>query len=87
MIAAAATSGAAWVSLVAAVVFLVLLGVVVVDRTRLKRRVAELERSEALLETDLADARRELAAVRDALRERSGVVTPTRRGGPGAPVG
>lgn len=90
VIAQASSGGAAWTSVIAAAVFLLALVALVVDRARMKRRLAALERSEALLETDLADARREVDDLRACLRDRTASSGELGSGAtssdPGAPV-
>lgn len=71
MIADAASAGALWPSVVVAAVMVLTLLAWALDHTRSRRRLAALERSEAFLTTDLGDARREVAALRDTLHHRA----------------
>lgn len=71
MLAETSTAGLAWTSAIGVVVFVGALVAVAVDRVRLQRRLAAVERSEALLETDLADARRQLDDLRRCLASSS----------------
>lgn len=71
MIADAASAGALWPSVVVAAVLVLTLLAWAVDHAWSRRRLARLERAEAFLTTDLGDARREVAALRDALHHRA----------------
>ena len=71
VIANAASPSALWPSLILGIVLVLTLLTWALDHARLRRRLEALERSEAFRDTDLADARREVAALRDGLRHRA----------------
>ena len=83
VLAEGSPTGPVWTTAIAVVVFIGALALVAVDRVRLQRRLAAVERSEALLETELADARRQLEELRRCLGPdvRAGVQLPAVAGG------